>query len=117
MRLAEYDGKVLLRRHGIAVPRGVLVHAGESPPDSVANWPGFVLKAQILEGGRGKRGLVRVFDTLDGFRDARRLILPHPSGKGKIDVTAPLPPHMRVTWKYFGFDEKNDGDPFAEIAS
>jgi succinyl-CoA synthetase beta subunit len=76
MRLAEYDGKALLRRHGIAVPRGVLVHAGESPPDAVADWPGFVLKAQILEGGRGKRGLVRVFDTLDGFRDARRLILP-----------------------------------------
>ncbi len=24
---------------------------------------------------------------------ARRLVLPHPSGKGKIDVTAPLPPH------------------------
>ena len=76
MRLAEYDGKVLLRRHGIAVPRGVLVHAGESPPDAVADWPGFVLKAQLLEGGRGKRGLVRVFDRLDGFRDARRLILP-----------------------------------------
>jgi succinyl-CoA synthetase beta subunit len=76
MRLAEYDGKVLLRRHGIAVPRGVLVHAGQSPPDAVADWPGFVLKAQLLEGGRGKRGLVRVFDTLDGFRDARRLILP-----------------------------------------
>jgi succinyl-CoA synthetase beta subunit len=76
MRLAEYDGKALLRRHGIAVPRGMLVHAGESPPDAVADWPGFVLKAQLLEGGRGKRGLVRVFDTLDGFRDARRLILP-----------------------------------------
>jgi succinyl-CoA synthetase beta subunit len=76
MRLAEYDGKALLRRHGIAVPRGVLVHAGESPPDTVADWPGFVLKAQLLEGGRGKRGLVRVFDKLDGFRDARRLILP-----------------------------------------
>jgi succinyl-CoA synthetase beta subunit len=76
MRLAEYDGKALLRRHGIAVPRGVLVHAGESPPEAVADWPGFVLKAQLLEGGRGKRGLVRVFDKLDGFRDARRLILP-----------------------------------------
>jgi succinyl-CoA synthetase beta subunit len=76
MRLAEYDGKALLRRHGVAVPRGVLVHAGESPPDTVADWPGFVLKAQLLEGGRGKRGLVRVFDKLDGFRDARRLILP-----------------------------------------
>lgn len=76
MRLAEYDGKALLRRHGIAVPRGVLVHAGESPPDAVADWPGFVLKAQLLEGGRGKRGLVRLFDTLADFRDARRLILP-----------------------------------------
>ncbi len=76
MRLAEYDGKALLRRHGLAVPRGVLVHAGESPPDAVADWPGFVLKAQLLEGGRGKRGLVRVFDKLADFRDARRLILP-----------------------------------------
>src|SRR5208283_2514692 len=36
---------------------------------------------------------------------ARRLILPHPKG-GIIDVTAPLPPHMRATWDFFGFDEK-----------
>src|ERR1700689_4825503 len=76
MRLAEYDGKALLRRHGIAVPRGVLVHAGESPPDAVAGWPGFVLKAQLLEGGRGKRGLGRAVDKLSDFRDPRRLILP-----------------------------------------
>ncbi len=48
---------------------------------------------------------------------ARRLIVPHPSGKGVIDVTAPLPPHMRETWRYFGFNPKSDGDPFAEIAS
>jgi 23S rRNA pseudouridine955/2504/2580 synthase len=48
---------------------------------------------------------------------ARRLIVPHPSGKGTIDVTAPLPAHMRETWKYFGFDARNDGDPFKEIAS
>jgi len=48
---------------------------------------------------------------------ARRLMLPHPSGKGKIDVTAPLPAHMRLTWRYFGFNPKSDGDPFAEIRS
>src|SRR5580704_267405 len=76
MRLAECDGKALLRRHGLAVPRGVLIHVGESPPDTVADWPGFVLKAQLLEGGRGKRGLVRAFQNLGEFRDARRLILP-----------------------------------------
>ena len=48
---------------------------------------------------------------------ARRLIVPHPCGKGIIDVTAPLPPHMRQTWRYFDFNTKNDGDPFAEIQS
>jgi succinyl-CoA synthetase beta subunit len=76
MRLAEYDGKALLRRHGLAVPRGVLLAAGEGPPDEAAQWPGFLLKAQLLEGGRGQRGLVRRFDTVADFRDARRLILP-----------------------------------------
>ena len=36
---------------------------------------------------------------------ARRLVLPHPRG-GTIDVTAPLPPHMRATWDLFGFDAR-----------
>ncbi|MGD0024452.1 MAG: ATP-grasp domain-containing protein [Xanthobacteraceae bacterium] len=75
MRLAEVDGKALLRRHGLAVPRGVLLRAGEGPSDEAAGWPGFFLKAQLLEGGRGKRGLVRRLENLGEFRDARRLIL------------------------------------------
>ncbi len=75
MRLAEVDGKALLRRHGIAVPHGVLLQAGENPPNDIASWPGFLLKAQVLEGGRGKRGLVRRFDQPADFRDIRRLIL------------------------------------------
>mgnify|MGYP000170232655 CR=1 FL=1 len=37
---------------------------------------------------------------------ARRLVLPHPGGKGKIDVTAPLPPHMQQSWNLLGFDAK-----------
>jgi 23S rRNA pseudouridine955/2504/2580 synthase len=34
---------------------------------------------------------------------ARRIVFPHPRG-GTVDVTAPLPPHMRETWALFGFD-------------
>jgi 23S rRNA pseudouridine955/2504/2580 synthase len=34
---------------------------------------------------------------------ARRIVFPHPRG-GTVDVTAPLPPHMRETWGLFGFD-------------
>jgi 23S rRNA pseudouridine955/2504/2580 synthase len=36
---------------------------------------------------------------------ARRLIIPHPvAGEARIDVTAPLPPHMRTTWQMLGLD-------------
>jgi 23S rRNA pseudouridine955/2504/2580 synthase len=34
---------------------------------------------------------------------ARRIQFPHPRG-GTVDVTAPLPQHMRDTWAMFGFD-------------
>jgi succinyl-CoA synthetase beta subunit len=75
MRLAEVEGKALLRRHGLAVPRSLLVPPGDDVPESAASWPGFLLKAQILEGGRGKRGLVRAFEKAGEIRNARRLIL------------------------------------------
>lgn len=35
---------------------------------------------------------------------ARRLIIPHPSGAGVLDVTAPLPEHMLRTWELLGLD-------------
>lgn len=47
---------------------------------------------------------------------ARRLILPHPGGRGTIDVTAPLPVHMRQSWAFLGLDEAAaPADPFSEI--
>lgn len=35
---------------------------------------------------------------------ARRIVIPHPDG-GRIDVTAPLSPHMRQSWNLLGFEE------------
>ena len=34
---------------------------------------------------------------------ARRLSLPHPSGKGELKAEAELPPHFRRTVEAFGF--------------
>jgi 23S rRNA pseudouridine955/2504/2580 synthase len=34
---------------------------------------------------------------------ARRLVLPHPRG-GTLDVTAPLPAHMKASFDLLGFD-------------
>jgi 23S rRNA pseudouridine955/2504/2580 synthase len=38
---------------------------------------------------------------------ARSITLPHPHG-GALTITAPLPPHMAATWRFFGFP--SDGD-------
>ena len=44
---------------------------------------------------------------------ARSLSIPHPRG-GRLEVTAPAPPHMRRTWEFFGFPNVVM-DPFAEL--
>jgi 23S rRNA pseudouridine955/2504/2580 synthase len=37
---------------------------------------------------------------------ARRIVIPHPD-KGFINVTAPMPPHMRQSWNLLGFEEQS----------
>lgn len=66
--------------------------------------------------GDGKYG--REAPMIDGLSQypllhlhARRLSLPHPDG-GRLEVTAPLPPHMLATWKLFGFDPDHETDRF-----
>jgi 23S rRNA pseudouridine955/2504/2580 synthase len=44
---------------------------------------------------------------------ARRIVLPHPSGTGKLDVSAPLPDHMKQSWNLLGFDA-SQYDPIEE---
>ncbi len=46
---------------------------------------------------------------------ARRMILPHPMTTGKLDITAPLSPDMKKTFKYFGFNAEDKTDPFEDI--
>ncbi|HOO80907.1 MAG TPA: RluA family pseudouridine synthase [Alphaproteobacteria bacterium] len=49
---------------------------------------------------------------------ARRIILPHPSGrKAPLDVTAPLPPELKKTWKALGFSPSLKADPFEDTKS
>jgi len=43
---------------------------------------------------------------------ARAIAIPHPT-RGVLRVTAKLPPHMARTFKFFGFEESDERDPFA----
>ena len=63
--------------------------------------------------GDGKYGgeealLSAVADARRLHLHARRLVLPHPSGKGELAVDAEPPPHFRRTVEAFGFSI--DGD-------
>lgn len=57
MLLIESDGKKLLARHGIPVPRSRLIR--ENDPHYIPQAAEVVVKAQLLSGGRGKAGFVR----------------------------------------------------------
>ena len=70
MKIHEYQGKELLKKFGVIVPRGVsclsaadAVKAAESLGGKV-----WVVKAQIHAGGRGKGGGVKVAKSLDEVR-------------------------------------------------
>ena len=68
MKLLEYEGKALLARHGVPVARGAL---WPQVPESDTGW---MLKAQVLAGGRGKRGGIVSADSRDALdRHAARL--------------------------------------------
>lgn len=43
---------------------------------------------------------------------SRRMILPHPITGKMLDITAPLDPEMKKTFKYFGFNADDKTDPF-----
>lgn len=69
--------------------------------------------------GDGKYGGPTAFPGGDGIArrlhlHARRLVLPHPTGRSQIDVIAPLPDHMADTWKMLGFSTRSDAadEPF-----
>ncbi len=64
MKLHEYQAKALFREFGIPAPQGELADTVEAAVNSAEHlgWPA-VLKAQVLRGGRGKAGLVKIVQT------------------------------------------------------
>lgn len=64
MKLMEYQGKELFRRVGIPTPRGHFARGADDVASFVAANPGsWVLKSQVLMGGRGKAGGIKFADS------------------------------------------------------
>jgi succinyl-CoA synthetase beta subunit len=76
MKLMEYQGKDLFRRVGIPTPSGVFATGAADVASYITAHPGsWVLKSQVMMGGRGKAGGIKFADDAQqGETLARELI-------------------------------------------
>jgi succinyl-CoA synthetase beta subunit len=76
MDLYEYQGKELFRRFGIPVSEGRLATSPEEARTAAQELGGqVVVKAQVLTGGRGKAGGIKLADGPDEAEEHARAIL------------------------------------------
>ena len=92
MDLLEYQGKQLFAKHGVAVPSG---EVATTPDEAVAaaeriGYPAAV-KAQVLIGGRGKAGGIKIAQNAEEARAHAEAIIgmditgPHGEGPFRVD--------------------------------
>jgi succinyl-CoA synthetase beta subunit len=70
MKIHEYQGKAILKKYGVAVPRGTMATTREEVEAAAkdilgAGASGVVVKAQIHAGGRGKGGGVKIAKSVE----------------------------------------------------
>jgi len=74
MKIHEYQAKAILKKYGVAVPRGEMVENREQAEAAAkslfnAGASGVVVKAQIHAGGRGKGGGVKIAKSVEEAGD------------------------------------------------
>ena len=77
MNVHEYQGKEILRKYGVATPRGVACFSVDEAVQAAEQLGGqvWVVKAQIHAGGRGKGGGVKVATSIEQVREYADAIL------------------------------------------
>ena len=74
MNIHEYQGKQLLKRYDVDVPKGLVVFSAQEGVDLSDELPEFplVLKAQIHSGGRGKAGGIKFVKNRAEYEEGLR---------------------------------------------
>lgn len=77
MKIHEYQGKEILRKYGVTVPRGIPCMSVDEAVKAAEELGGpvWVVKAQIHAGGRGKGGGVKVAKSIDQVREYANQIM------------------------------------------
>ncbi len=76
MKLHEYQAKELLARYGVAVPEGKVAYTPDEAKQIAAGFGKMtVIKAQVLVGGRGKAGGVKLAkDASEAYEKASQIL-------------------------------------------
>src|SRR5213593_1978251 len=92
MNVHEYQGKEILRKYGVATPRGLPCFSVDEAEAAARKLGGkvWVVKAQIHAGGRGKGGGVKLAKSVEQVREHASKIL------GMTLVTHQTGPEGRV---------------------
>ncbi len=95
MNIHEYQAKMVLNKHGVAVPKGRLIEEGPNAgaraleAAKTLDQGVYVVKAQIHAGGRGKAGGVKLCKSINEVSAAAKdimgkvLVTPQTGAKGK----------------------------------
>src|SRR5579862_7568891 len=80
MKIHEYQAKAILKKYGVAVPRGEMAETREHAVAAARNLfdsgaSGVVVKAQIHAGGRGKGGGVKIAKSVEEAAELASKIL------------------------------------------
>ncbi|MEN6455197.1 MAG: ADP-forming succinate--CoA ligase subunit beta [Prolixibacteraceae bacterium] len=76
MKIHEYQAREIFKRYGLAVPNHVLCHTVAEVEQAMKNIDHLVvIKAQVLAGGRGKAGGVKLAGTKEAAVEAAKQIL------------------------------------------
>jgi len=80
MKIHEYQAKAILRKYGVAVPRGEMAETREQAEAAAKNLfdagaAGVVIKGQIHAGGRGKGGGVKIAKSVEEASEIASKIL------------------------------------------
>ena len=102
MKLFEYQAKEAFAKHGIPVPKStILPGGGFADPGADIGYP-LVLKSQVLMGGRGKAGLIRLVGNAAEAAAVAGELYASPYGVKRIlaeeavDIGSEL--YLSITW-------------------
>lgn len=86
MKLFEYQAKAAFAEAGVPIPKGEIATGGTGEIDRAINIIGTpcVIKSQVLQGGRGKAGLIQFAKTDEEAKQKAKDLLDSPHGVRKL---------------------------------